>query len=96
MKNKLLDKITKHTSDIILGILSGSGLMFIIVGLTALITLLIPVLQPYFIIIYVIFYLFILISTSLLFTKGWFRIFYLTSALILLLTYVYTKIFGAI
>ena len=91
---KLLDTITEHTSDIIFGILSGAGLMFIVSAIITFVAISIPVLQAYFTILYILLYLFILISTSILYTKGWFRTIYLTSALILLLTYIYTKVFG--
>lgn len=92
-KNKLSDKITEHAPDIIFGILSGEGLMFTAGAITIILTLIFPILQSLFIIIYIIFYLFILISTSILYIRGWFRITYIASSLILSLAYLYTKIF---
>lgn len=91
---KLLDKIIDHTSDIIFGILSGTGLMFIISAIINVIVMILPSLKHYFLIMYASLYLFVLISTAVLYTKGWFRTIYLTSALILLLTYIYIEIFG--
>ena len=93
---KLFDAITEHTSDIIFGILSGSGLVLITILITTFITIYLPILHSYFTIIYLTYYLFILISTSILYAKGWFRVIYLTSSLILSSVYVYTKIFGKI
>ena len=89
----LIDKITEHTHDMIFGILSGAGL-FLLTGLIAATIESVPKLQPYFLILYSIFFIIILIPTAMSYTKGWFRIFYLSSALILLLTYIYTKVFG--
>ena len=91
---KLLDKIIDHTSDIIFGILSGTGLMFIISAIINVIVMILPSLKHYFLIMYAFLYLFVLISTAILYTKEWFRTIYLTSALILLLTYIYIEIFG--
>lgn len=95
-KFRLFDKIAEHYSDMIFGILSGSGLFFIVNALSILITIIIPSLIAFYFIIFIVLYLFILISTSILYTRGWFRIIYLTSALILLATYIYMRIFGAI
>ena len=95
-KNKLSDKITEHTSDVIFGILSGSGLMFITSAIITIITLIAPLLQPYFIIMYAALYLFILVSTSILYAKGWFRTIYIISASILLLAYIYSIISGGV
>jgi hypothetical protein len=94
--SKLLGNITDHTSDIIFGILSGTGLMFIISAIINVIVIILPSLKHYFLIMYASLYLFVLILTAILYTKGWFRTIYLTSALILLLTYIYIEIFGAI
>ena len=93
---KLYKKIGNHTSEIIFGVLAGSGLIFIASVLATLITIIIPSLQSYITILYIIFYLIFLIPTSIYYSKGWFRIFYLISALFLLLNYIYTKIFGVI
>lgn len=93
---KLLDTITEHTFDIIFGILSGSGLAFLVGAMVTWIIIYIPNLQAYLTLMYVALYLFILISTSLSFTKGWFRVIYLISALILLFAYIYTKTFGGL
>ncbi len=93
-KKNLSDKITEHTSDIIFGILSGSGLFLLISGIITMIILILPILQSYSLIIYISLYLFVLISTSVYFTKGWFRIIYLTCASIWLLVYIQVKIFG--
>lgn len=92
--SKLFDKIINHASDIIFGILSGAGLMFIISAIINIIVILLPNLKSYFPLMYSILYLFVLISTTILYTKGWFKTIYLTSASILLLTYIYTKLFG--
>ena len=93
---KYFDKIIKHTFDIIFGILAGSGLMFLIDGAFKFTSKIISISQPYFTILYVVLYLFVLIPTSTLYTKGWFKKIYLTSALILLFTDIYTRIWGAI
>lgn len=90
-KTKLLDRIIEHTSDIIFGILSGVGLVLI----TSAIIMLLPISQSYFIIMYLCLYFFILIATSILYAKGWFRIIYLISSLVLSSVYIYTIIFGA-
>ena len=91
---KLFDKITDHTSEILFGILSGTGLVLITIALITFITRIIPALQSYFLIMYTILYLFILISTSILYAKGWFKVIYLVSSLILSFVYIYTEIFG--
>ena len=92
--SKLLDRIINHTSDIIFGILSGVGLVIVTGAALIIATRLLPILQPYFIIIYLFLYLFILIATSIFYAKGWFRIIYIVSSLILSSVYVYTLIFG--
>jgi hypothetical protein len=93
MKNKISNKITSHTFDIIFGILAGSGLHFIINAITIVLILIAPILQVYSTIIYIVLYLFVLISTSILYTKKWFRLIYLTSASILLIVYIFNKLF---
>lgn len=82
------DIIFEHTFDIIFGILSGSGLMFVVNVLITLITFIVPILQQYFTILYSILYLIILIPTSIFFSKGWFRVVYLITSLVLLFIYV--------
>jgi len=94
--NKLLDKIIDHTSDIVFGIFSGVGLVFLTATLTKFITILLLTLQSYFVIIYICLYVFILLSTSISFAKGWFRVIYAASSLILSFSYVYTIIFGGV
>lgn len=91
---KLFGTITEHISDIIFGILSGTGLIVIVSSIITMITIIIPALQSYFVILYLLLYMFILISTTILYTGGLFKIIYLISSLILSLTYIYTKIFG--
>ena len=93
---KLYKKIENHQPEIMFGILSGCGLMFIVSALLIFAIMIVPALQSYITILYIILYLVILIPTSIYYTKGWFRIIYLASALILLLTYIYTKIFGVV
>ena len=93
---KLYNKIEDNTSEIIFGILAGSGLIFIVIALAIFITIIIPGLQSYITILYTILYLIILLPTSIYYARGWFRVIYLISALVLLLAYIYTKIFGVI
>jgi len=93
---KLVDKIIDHTSDIVFGILSGAGLSYIVIALVTLIEIYLPILESYFLIIFFCLYFFILVSTSIYYAKGWFRIIYVVSSLILSFVYIYTKIFGAI
>ena len=95
-RKKIFKIIVEHSSDIIFGILAGVGLVFIASALITLMAIYFPILQSYFTILYVVLYLFILISTSILFAKGWFKIIYLVSSLILSSVYVYTEIFGVI
>ena len=93
---KLYDIITeKHQNDIIFGMLSGIGLFFVSGVVASMITDYITDLQLHFIPIYIAVYLFLVISTFMMVAKGWFRIFYLASSLIISLTYLYTKLFGA-
>ena len=92
-KNKRADKILNHAPDIIFGILAGSGLMFVVNGLISSVVILISSLQSYFLIMYTLLYLAIFISTSILYAKGWFRIFYIISGSILLLASIYAQIF---
>ena len=91
---KIYNEITNHTSDIIFGILSGSGLIFITGAIIALTRIVFPTLNSYSTILYIAFYLFILLSTSIYFSRGWFRIIYLISASILLITQISIQIFG--
>ncbi len=91
---KIINKIESHTSEIIFGILAGSGLIFIINTLLVSLILIIPTLQLYTTILYVALYLIILLPTSTYYAKGWFKAVYLTAALILLLVYIYAKVFG--
>ncbi|MBU2503791.1 MAG: hypothetical protein KJ879_01940 [Nanoarchaeota archaeon] len=93
---KQIDKIEGHTSDIIFGILAGSGLLFIVSAIIKLATIIFPALEAYFSLMYIALFLFLLIPTSIYYARGWFRVTYLASALILLLTYVYTMITGTI
>ncbi len=102
-RNKLIqiikiidDKIINHDFEIIFGILAGTGLVSIVGSLITLTVELIPQLENYFVLMYSIIYFFILIFTTLIYTKGWFRITYLTSSLILSLTGIYVKLFGTI
>ena len=69
-KNKFFNTIIKHTSDIIFGILAGSGLMFIVSAIITMITIYLPALQDYFAIMSITLYLFILITTSVLYAKA--------------------------
>ena len=93
---KAINKMTEHTHDIIFGILSGCGLMFLTSAIIISIMIIIPALQFYITILYIILYLTLLIPTSIYYTRGWFRIIYLTSALILLLAFIYAKLSGAV
>ncbi len=97
IKNKA-KKRAEHAPNIIFGILCGSGLFLIAAAGVSLIIRLIPVLDSYFLAIFVFLYFFLLVSTSLLSSKGWFRVTYIITALLLLLRYIliYTEILGVI
>ena len=97
MRNKT-KKREEHASDIIFGILCGSGLFLIVAAGVSLIIRLIPILDSYFLAIFVFLYFFLLVSTSFLASRGWFRITYITTALLLLLRYIliYTEILKVI
>ena len=87
---KLFKKITENESTIIIGILSGSGLTFLTVALTSF-------LENYFALVYFLmistaFYLFLLIGTSLFYTKGLMKKIFVVSSLILFLAHIYGKL----
>lgn len=86
----------KYSKDIIFGILAGMGLVFASNSLTAIILEYMSNLQQYLIIIYAVIYLVLLIPTFMMVAKGWFRIIYLISSLILSFIYLYGKISGVI
>jgi hypothetical protein len=86
-------KWEKHIPDVIFGVLSGSGLFFITSVLLSLVVSLIPTLQNYSTAIYILLYLVLLVPSSVFYSKGLFRIVYLTSSLILLIAFIYAIIF---
>jgi hypothetical protein len=86
-------KWEKHIPDVIFGILSGSGLFFIVSMLFSLAISFVPILQNSSIAVYILLYLVLLVPTSVFYSKGLFRIIYLTSSLILLLAFIYAVIF---
>ena len=94
---KLYNIITeRYSNDIIFGILSGMGLVFAVSSLMAIILEYDSNLQYSIPIIYSVIYLFLVIPTFMMVAKGWFRIFYLASSLILSIVYLYGKITGVI
>ena len=96
-KIKLIDKIALHDFEIIFGILSGSGFFFLITIVFEMILSFLPKLGQYFIIIYIVLYLLIFIPVFLTYTKkGWFRVAFLISAIVLFITQTYVKTFGKI
>jgi len=86
-------KWEKYIPDVIFGVLSGSGLFFITSMLLSLLVSFIPVLQNYSTAIYILLYFVLLIPSSVFYSKGLFRVVYLTSSLILLLAFIYAIIF---
>lgn len=96
-KIKLIDKIARYDFEIIFGLLSGSGFFFLVTILYKIIPSFLPKLEEYSLIVYALLYLLIFIPILLIYTKkGWFRISFLISAIILFITQIYVKIFGTI
>jgi len=82
----------EHAHDIMFGILSGTGLTVLVSALITLVAIIIPLFYPYYSIAWIALFVFILLFTSLWYSKGWFRIVYLTISLIWLLTYIYLNL----
>ena len=93
---KIYQKIVKNNFGIIFGILSGAGLMFVLTNLVFLGRTIFPAVEPYSFIIYIILFLFVLTITTINYARGWFKIFYLGSSLVLFITQIYVEIFGII
>ena len=72
-----------RTEEIIFGILSGAGAVFIALILALVLSIAIAFFQPYFIFVYLILYLFIVISTTFFYARGRFRTAYLPSTIII-------------
>jgi len=91
-KRNILDKIAEKSHDIVFGMLSGTGLFFLVMIATSWVIYFLPNLEKHFLIIYIALHLFILIGTAKMYTKGLFRVIYVVLSLILLFVYIYTKL----
>ena len=88
MENKFINKISRESSNIIFGILCGSGLVVVSYAFADLITKLISYSKSYFLIIFIIFYLILLTATLKLSKKGWFSLTYVIVSILFVLRYI--------
>lgn len=87
-------KFFVKTHGIIFGILSGTGLVVLMRGLTSIISQILQLSQITSFIIYSALFLSLLMFTVIIYTYGWFRRIYLSSALIFYITSVYVTLRG--
>lgn len=92
---KLYKKMEAHQNGILFGILSGIGIVGISTILTNLLIFLIPKLNSYSLILYVIISIFMIYATSL-YAEGWFKKVHVISSLALTLSYIYYRLSGGI
>jgi len=78
-------EVKDNISEIIFGIISGAGAIFIAGTLALAALIIVSSLYPYFIIVFFVIYLLILILTSIFFARGLFRKVYLISTVIMFL-----------
>ena len=95
-KIKLMNKIMRHHDlEIMFGILSGAGLVFLMTSLAKALTILLPKLEQYSFVVYIMLFFVTFIPILIVYTrKGWFRTFYLITALFLFAAQIYGEIFG--
>ena len=94
--SEIYNKIVENDFGIIFGILSGAGLVFILSNLISLGKTIFPPIEPYSFILYIALFLLIIIGTTINYARSWFKVFYLSSSLILFTTQIYVKLFGGI
>lgn len=92
--SRLGKKILENDFKIIFGALSGTGLFISSYSLAKIGILISPAIEHYFIFLFAILFLFLLITSTIIYTRDWFRVFYVISSLSFFVVTLHKEFFG--